>query len=152
MDHLAAAVHDFYRALGKTQGCLKPHHDGDFVDLAPFDQESNRAAARRMPAILALAGLKLEPGHPTTEELTRAVERLAFHQDLLAEAEHDGWMDWHFDNGWSRADTRDDAQQQHHLLVSYDRLTDDERNEDRDAIRNYPEIAKLADLKIVPST
>ncbi len=152
VDHLAAAVHDFYRALGKTQGFLKPHHDCDFVDLAPFDQESNRAAARRMPAILALAGLKLEPGHPTTEELTRAVERLAFHQDLLAEAEHDGWMDWHFDNGWSRADTRDDAQQQHHLLVSYDRLTDDERNEDRDAIRNYPEIAKLADLKIVPST
>lgn len=61
-------------------------------------------------------------------------------------------MDWHVDNGWSQADPRNDARQQHNLLVPYDRLTDKKRNKDRDAIRNYSKITKLADLKIVSST
>lgn len=105
-----------------------------------------------MPAILALAGLKLETGTPTPTEQSQSAERLAFHEDLLAEAEHDGWLDWHLDNGWTQSKPRDDARMQHHLLVPYADLNDNERNKDRDAIRNYPQIAELAGMKIVATT
>lgn len=149
VDRLAAAVHSFYRNMGKTGGWIKPHHDCEFEDLSPFDQASNRAAARRIPSILALAGLRLELGTPAMDEESFARLRLQFHEELLAEAEHDGWVDWHLDNDWRFAETRNDSLQQNHLLIPYCNLEDGQRDKDREAIRHYPEIAKLAGMKIV---
>lgn len=148
VDSLAGAVHDFYRALLKPKGWLKPQHDCEFAALSPFDQASNRAAAHRIPAILAMAGLKLVPGHATPEERDDVDAILRFHSDILGEAEHDGWMDWHFSNGWSHAEKRDDARQLHPLLVPYRELDEHETSKDRDAINHYPDIAELAGLKI----
>lgn len=150
VDKLAAAVHQFYRAKGKREGWLKPHHDCGLAELPPFDQASNRVAARRLPPILALAGLKLIPGKLTADERAQVDAILDFHADLLAEAEHDGWMQWHLDNGWSQSDQRDDARQLHNRLVLYSELPSHEQDKDKDTIHHYPDIAKLARLKIVP--
>ena len=149
VDKLAGAVHDFYRRKGKVEKWIKPHHDRDFADLSPFDQASNRAAARRIPAILALVGLKLVDGIATASELSEAKAVLSFHEDLLGEAEHDGWMDWHLDNGWSQSQPRDDFRQFHNLLIPYSDLPEKEKQKDKDAISSYPDIAELAGLKIV---
>jgi len=149
VNELAGAVHAWYRAKGKAGNWIKPQHDCDFADLAPFDQASNRAAGRRIPAILALSGLKLVPGHATPNERSHAESVLKFHEDLLAEAEHDGWMKWHLDNGWSQADVRDDASQLHNLLIPYSELPEKQKAKDKDAISHYPDIADLAGLKIV---
>lgn len=151
VDKLAGAVHEFYRRKGKAEGWIKPHHDQDFADLSPFDQASNRAAARRIPAILALVGLKLVDGSATATERSEAVAVLSFHSDLLGEAEHDGWMDWHLDNGWSQSQTRDDFSQHHNLLIPYSDLPEKEKRKDKAAISYYPDIAELAGLKIVPA-
>ena len=149
VDQLAGAVHAYYREKGKAGGWIKLHHDRDFAKLSPFDQASNRAAARRIPAILALVGLKLVAGNATEKERSEAESVLTFHADLLAEAEHDGWMDWHFDNGWSQSDTRDDARQLLKLLIPYADLPESEKEKDQDSINHYPDIAELAGLKIV---
>ena len=149
VDQLAGAVHAYYREKGKASGWIKLHHDRDFAKLSPFDQASNRAAARRIPAILALVGLKLVAGTATEKERSEAESVLTFHADLLAEAEHDGWMDWHFDNGWSQSDTRDDARQLLKLLIPYADLPESEKEKDQDSINHYPDIAELAGLKIV---
>ena len=85
------------------------------------------------------------------EFLAKANEVLRFHEELLAEAEHDGWMDWHFDNGWSQSKDRNDACQLHNRLVPYTDLPDNEKAKDKDAISHYPDIAELAGLKIVSS-
>ncbi|MFO1042372.1 MAG: hypothetical protein U0941_11340 [Planctomycetaceae bacterium] len=149
VDKLACAVHAFYRTKGGEEGWLKKHHDRDFADLSPFDQASNRAAARRIPAILALAGLKLAPGHATANERSEMAALLSFHEDILGEAEHDGWMAWHFANGWSHSESRDDARQLNELLIPYSELPEIVKAKDKDAIKHYPDIAELAGLKIV---
>ena len=151
VDKLAGAVHAFYRQKAIDEKWIKPHHNRDFANLSPFDQASNRAAARRIPAILALVGLKLVAGNATPRERSEADALLKFHADLLAEAEHDGWMDWHFDNGWSQSETRNDAFQLHNRLVPYSDLPGKEKDKDKEAVSRHPEIAELAGLKIVPS-
>ncbi len=151
-DKLAGAVHQFYRKKGQDEHWIKPQHDREFADLSPFDQATNRAAARRIPGVLALVGLKLVDGQATEEERANVASILASQQDLLGEAEHEGWMDWHHANGWSQSTSRNDGLQQHNLLVPYVKLSEKEKDKDRDAIRNYPHIAALAGLKIVPTT
>lgn len=149
VDKLADAVHAYYRELGRAEDWLKPYHDCAFADLPPFDQESNRAAARRLPAALSLIGLKLVEGTATPDE-TEAIKAVLESQvELLAEAEHDGWTDWHLTNGWTCGTPRDDARQVHDLLIPFSELSDDQKEKDRNAIRHYPEIAALAGLKIV---
>ena len=150
VDKLAAAVHEFYRRKGIKEKWIKPHHNRAFSKLSVFDQASNCAAARRIPAILALAGLKLVAGSATRKQRA-AVNSVLFSQvDVLAEAEHDGWVQWHFDNGWSQADTRDDAHLRLNLLLPYSILNSKEKGKDKDAILHFPDIAQLAGLKIVP--
>lgn len=154
VDELAAKIHEFYREKGRAEGWLKAVHDCEFAALPPFDQDSNRAAARRIPGVLALAGLQAVAGKATSDEMQTAKRMLEFHIDLLAEAEHDGWMDWHYGEGWTQSTktppARDDARQVHKLLIPYAKLTETERDKDRNTIRNYCEIVAKAGLKIVP--
>jgi hypothetical protein len=150
VDTLAAAVHDFYRQKGKNEKWIKPQHDLEFAQLSIFDQASNRAAARRVAGVLALIGLKLAPGPATAQERNLAEQILRSQADILGEAEHDGWMQWHIDNGWSLAKERADERQQHDLLVPYSELDPENRAKDIDAVLHYIEIAQLAQMKIVP--
>jgi hypothetical protein len=150
IDKLAAAIHNFYRRKGVTEKWIKAQHDREFSELSIFDQASNRAAARRIPGGLALIGLKLAPGPATPEERRLAEEILRSQADILGEAEHDGWMQWHFDNGWSVSKERLDERQQHDLLVPYSELAPKDKAKDTDAVLHYPDIAELARMKIVP--
>ncbi len=151
VDKLAGAVHAFYRKKGKDEGWIKAHLDRDFSDLSPFDQASNRAAARRIPAILALVGQKLVEGNATATERSSAELVLSFQSELLGEAEHAGWMDWHLDNGWTQSDIRNEYRQNHNRLVPYNELPGEEKDKDKNSIAHYVNIAKLAGMKIVPA-
>jgi len=55
---IAAAIHETWRALAAAEGWrMSPRFDQDYALLEEADREDNRAAARRMPEVLALAGL-----------------------------------------------------------------------------------------------
>jgi hypothetical protein len=109
-----------------------------------------------MPALLKLAGLQLKDGAPSPEERELADRIIEDQLDLLAEAEHDGWMDWHLLNGWSPppaegAAARDDSRLIHNLLVPYAELpSEKERDKDRNSVRKFPQLAALAGMKVVP--
>ena len=51
--------------------------------------------------------------------------------------------------GWTYAPVRDDSKRTHPLLVSYADLVEEEKDKDRQTIRNYPKYARLAGFKIV---
>jgi DNA polymerase III delta prime subunit len=120
-----------------------------FDELDPWRKATNVAAAARLPEILALAGLKLVPGKATPAEETAVRKQLEHHLEVLGEHEHQLWMNFHVQNGWTYSPTRADEKRRHNLLVPYEKLPDKQKSKDHQAIRTYPELARLAGYKIV---
>jgi RyR domain len=154
LDTLAAAIHETWRTLAQRQGWkMQPRFDRNFDALGADDQEDNRAAARRIPWVLGLAGLAVESGQPASgssapgdEEISRQLE---FHMERLAEAEHDGWMEHRRKSGWQFGETRDDEKLIHPLLVPYSKLPETEKEKDRNTIRHFPRFVRQAGYRIV---
>jgi hypothetical protein len=71
--------------------------------------------------------------------------------ELLAEAEHNDWMNQKLNNGWSYGESRNDSKKIHNLLILYKDLPEQDKEKDRNSVRIYPEIVKMAGYKIVHS-
>lgn len=144
---VAAAIHETWRSLSRAEGwSIQPHLDRPFAELDDEAKDDNRAAARRMGDVLALAGLSLsdDPNRPTAH--------LPVELETMAEAEHNGWMAQRAQSGWSWAATRDDAAKHHPSMVPYAQLSEDEKEKDRSNIRHYPDFAARAGYRIVRLT
>ena len=146
---IAPAIHETWRTLGRKTGWLKKESDKDFADLSDFLKDSNRAAAERMLENLGLVNLRLAEGVATAaeEEFIRA--QLEYALETLAEAEHDGWTEWHLARGWRYAPSRDDENRLHPCLLPFRQLPKVDVDKDRDAVRHYPDFARAAGMKIV---
>ena len=145
---LAAAVNESYLRFVQHNP-PDPAYLQAFDKLDPWRKATNVAAAARLPEILALAGLRLVPGKATAEEETAVRKQLEHHLEVLGEHEHMSWVNFHVQNGWTYSPTRDNAKRRHNLLVSYDKLPNDQKPKDHQAIRTYPDLARLAGYKIV---
>ena len=146
---IAPAIHETWRELGRKGGWLEPEDDVAFADLSDFKRDSSRAAAERMLDHLHVVGLDVEPGLGSQAQEQRVRDQLEYVLETLAEAEHNGWMDWHLARGWRWAAKRDDDKQRHPCLKPYLQLPKAEVEKDRDAIRHYPDFARKARMKIV---
>jgi RyR domain len=149
IEKLAEWMHEAWR---KGDYMKKPHLDVPYAKLAPIDKEDNRAAARRIPEVLALVGLSvatLEEAKsmkkPAKKDIGPYIEAQI---ERLAEAEHDGWMTHRAKNGWNYG-TADDDRKLHPSMVPYSQLPEAEKDKDRSAVRNYPKQVELAGLAIV---
>ncbi len=141
---LAPIIHTYYSEKF-PEGV---HASITFEDLPPEIKQSNVAAALRIPHVLALAGLKLVSDSGKGKQLAKDVKkRLDENIEKLAEAEHNGWMEYLLLNGWQLGE-RDDATKRHNCLIAYSKLTDGEKDKDREAILNYPAIIKNAGFAI----
>ena len=141
-DKIAPRIHEFFREQSRREGwSMSPNFDKPFDDLAPEAKADNRAAAARIPRVLELIGLfvvpEKSPGVISGQRYAAIRER---HEDLLAEAEHDGWMEFRKLNGWKHGAQRDDAQKISPAMVPYDQLTDQDKRKDRNNIAKYPEM------------
>jgi len=153
---VARVIHETFRQLGKAQGWLEAHNDIGYSKLHDFYKRSNLAAANRMVSSLALIGLALEKGRNTAVECEDIRLRIEYNLELLAEAEHAGWMDWHLDQGWQFGPdkapsvyTEEPEKKTHPCLCPYQDLSDKERNKDRNTVRHYLDFAATAGMKIV---
>ncbi len=144
-EHLAPHVHEFYRELAKKER-WKVRYDVDYADLPDDIKDDNVAAAMRIPEVLALVQLHVVPVSSGVPTLSKAEARAIIdgHIDLLAEAEHDGWMDHKLLNGWKRGSPRDDATRIHDALVPYAQLGEEDKEKDRTSVRRCPEIVERA--------
>jgi hypothetical protein len=147
IETIAAAIHETWRALSRERGwSMQPRLDRPYADLGDSEKDDNRAAARRMSDVLAVAGLKLSGASAeravTESALTSAME-------TMAEAEHDGWMAHRAENGWVWGEVRDDAAKRHPSMVPYARLPESEKEKDRDNVRHYGQFAARAGYRVV---
>lgn len=122
-EQIAAQIHQFYCDLAIAQG-WKNDFPMPFAELPEFMKVDNRAAAQRIPQVLALAGLRLVPrnGQPWTDEEQTEMRNLIEQKeylDLLAEGEHDGWTQARLRQDWRVGPCKDVSQRQSHLLVPW---------------------------------
>jgi hypothetical protein len=104
-----------------------------------------------MPDILALVGMRLEPGKATPEEEQQVRDMLTRHEPFLAEREHEGWMAHLLAEAWTFAETRDEDRRRHDSLRPFHELRPADKEKDRAAIRHYVDFARQAGFKIVMS-
>jgi hypothetical protein len=153
IERLAAAIHENYLANAKSNKWdIKPEVDRAYADLAPDFQASNRAAARRIPDLLSLVDFKVIANpSPGDESWRKPLEdHIRVHRERLAQAEHLGWNAERFANGWKYAPVRNDSFKQHNLLVDWAKLSESDKNKDRENMDAIPDWLKLAGYKAVP--
>ncbi|MBN2202408.1 hypothetical protein JW777_10670, partial [bacterium] len=149
-DALAPFVHGFYRKLGKKEGWLRPEMDREYADLPDEYRDDNRAAAARISDVVSLVGLYVVPeSHPSSDPPDAAREAVEQNIEILAEAEHDGWMRYKIQNGWTFGEKRDDALKVHDCLKPYRELSECEKEKDRNTAKNYMGIIREAKFKMV---
>ncbi len=145
---LAPHIHGFYLELAEQEG-WNVEYSGPYEELPERIKEDNISAARRLPNVLALAGLIVvdsQHGPGAAPDLVREI--IEENLDLLAEAEHDGWMETKIANGWRLDEKRDDRKKRHPSLIPFNDLREDDKVKDRNAVRHYPDIIKRAEFLI----
>ena len=185
-EKIAAQIHHYYSARWPN-----PELPAEYDKLAETMKEDNRAAARRISEVLAMAGLCLVPneGQPwTREEQDEILGIINENLELLAEAEHDGWLAARLRQGWKLGPEKSISLREHYLLAPYPEFekrvlimlmhqwekaklekrmdqeqaeatkpnaadiraeVEKQRDKDRDSVRNYVEIIRGTDYRIV---
>lgn len=151
-EDLAPFVHEFYRNLGVREKWIRPEMNVDYDELSEDYKEDNRAAATRISQVLDLVGLYVVPkASRKLQAVDEIMEIIETNIDMLAEAEHNEWMEYKIRNGWSFGKPRDDSQKKHDCLIPYHLLDEKNKDKDRNTVRHYPDILKKANYKIVSS-
>jgi len=175
---IAPQIHQNWKKLGDTQGWKLEYHK-DFNYLPAHMKDENIAAARRIQNVLdALKpeqNLKIIPKDEaefydgftfsdytnTDLELSEADRKrnLEF-MDLMAKEEHKGWVETKENTGWVFGKPRNDDKKIHNCIIDWDeeeimkdgtkeKLSENDKNKDKDAIKNYADVLVEAGFVIV---
>jgi hypothetical protein len=164
IEAIAAAVHQSF-LNGKAEADLAAEVSGNpsakwvihpaiekvYQDLSDDAKAANRAAARRVPDHLSLIDFTVVPRSKKDDDgwqkpLNLAIER---HLETLAQAEHLGWCAERMANGWTFGKVRDNNGKLHPLLVEWARLSETDREKDRNSARGIPKVLAAAGFKAV---
>ena len=107
-------------------------------------KEANRLNVRDIPTQLAVAGYVMIPARSNEPPFEFPAEPL----ELLAEAEHERWMQAKLEDGWEYCPETDKAKKLHKNLVSWELLSEKEKEKDRDHVRDIPLILEQAEYTI----
>jgi hypothetical protein len=135
LDALARAYHEHY---------LKSQPGGRSWEQLPEQfRISNRRAADHVDVKLTQLGLSM-----ARADAPRLLELSPEEIELLARLEHRRWLIERRLLGWTHGDTRDDAQRRNPLLLEWERLSEEARTRNREAIGALPEILARAGFEI----
>jgi hypothetical protein len=148
-DELATAIHDNFIASSKEKGTTI-EYGVEFDRLPPDIKASNIAAAARIPVVLSLVGLRVRPASLVPVKSDPRIKKIIEDNvELLAEAEHNGWMEEKLKNGWNYGPERNNDLKLHPSMVPYGNLKEEDREKGRDAVRKYPQVAARAGYEVV---
>jgi voltage-gated potassium channel Kch len=150
---LAQAIHAAYvRDRSSAQGAAQAQGARtdspalrDWDDLPESIKEANRAQAADVGTKLAAVGCRIQAWTDWTGD------GLAFTPaeiETMAELEHERWCRERRAEGWTAGPTRDDGRKVTPYLVDWDRLPEDVKDYDRNAVRALPELLTFAGYEI----
>jgi hypothetical protein len=156
LERLAGAAHEVFceglRARGYTSG---PMEDDErkisdslvaFEDLAEFKREQNRGNVRDIPAKLERIGCVMVPARDGLPPFAFAPDEV----EALAGEEHERWMNG-LGEGWRHGSPTDKARKISEAYLPWERLSESERERDRDLVREIPKILARAGYAVVRS-
>ena len=155
LEDLAEAAHEVYRKgmeeRGYKYGPIKDDQQKTRPALVPYAElpehlkRSNRLNVRDIPIKLASVGYIMIPARSNEPSFHFPGE----HLEILAEAEHERWMQSMLDEGWTYGPELDEVKKQHPCLVLWKELPEGEKEKDRDLVRGIPVILARAGYAIV---
>ena len=156
---LARAVHENYCAFEKEKGHTKATNkllvswetlgelteEKDGIDGNSY-RESNRGQANFIWTKLSLVGCDIGPIIDWDAPLlfTFTDEETEY----LARLEHERWMSEKHKQGWRHGSERNEGKKIHPSLVSYDHLSESEKDKDRNTIHLIPQLLSLIDYQV----
>ena len=149
LDRFAQAIHARYLrhelANGHLFGSRASLHY--WVDLPEHIKESNRNQAAHFGEVLRSRNLTLMPATSNSAPFGFAPAEV----ESLAQAEHERWMHNKVSQGYRYGPERVDAgpDKRSPSLIPWSELTEENKERDRDAIRNMPEVLTQALLQVV---
>lgn len=144
IEKIAMAIHEDY--------VKKQIERGKKVDYATWDElpdslkYSNIRQAKTIFAKLSIVGCSVEPNDSTpikgfsNEEI-----------ELMAEYEHELWVEERKKNGWTYGEVKDVEKQITPYLIPYNELTEEIKEYDRDTIRNIIPLLKMVGMAVYRS-
>ena len=64
--------------------------------------------------------------------------------EILSEREHERWMNYKISMGWEYAPKTDKSKKLHHLIIPWEKLSEEEKEKDRILVRGIPVILAKA--------
>ncbi len=154
-DQIAPFIHAVWMT---SLGTRHVPYRKDFQFLPIFIKESNYEAAKRIPTVMAEAGLVVVAGddHERVKKRELYLELLEetlpgnkkSRKELMAEKEHELWMKFYHDHGWKKDKKRNDFKKVHDCLVDYADLSEDDKNKDREQVTRYFDFLESAGFGI----
>jgi class 3 adenylate cyclase/tetratricopeptide (TPR) repeat protein len=147
IEELARAIHERYceeartrKETPETNSMLWP-----WEQLSENVRDANREQAADAANKLRALGYELtHRGSIKPAEMVLDPDRV----EKLAKDEHLRWITERQRNGWTYAEVRDNARKHHPLLVDWERLSELEKNKNRDIIRYLPIMIDRAGFRI----
>ncbi|GII54609.1 hypothetical protein Pth03_29980 [Planotetraspora thailandica] len=147
VETLARAIHDNYLIVNATRNTTESVNTSmvPWELLPPRLKAANRAQAEDIGRKLASIGCALAP---------RVEPDLAFafkdHEiESLSQMEHERWLKDLIKNGWTWGPLKDPIAMHHPDLDSWDRISPEAKEKDRDTVRSLPGILSSAGFQIV---
>lgn len=147
LERLARVAHRLYVESQSGRPDLTPE---ERESLAPYDElttykkEQNLRTVRDIPAKLATVGCVTVPARAELPQTLFTADDV----ETMARYEHEEWMRG-LGPGWQRGDVTDKDRRIHVDYCDWDELPDDEREKDRDLVRQLPVILHEVGYAIV---
>lgn len=147
MEKLAEEIHkDFVKRMkGKKStehAAMKP-----WDELDEGNKNSNRGQALQIPEKLQRIHYDFMPAISEPKDFKFNPEEI----EILAEMEHERWMEERLMEGWKQDDTLEESDHDRKLspcLIPWEDLTEEVKDWDRDPVSNIPKLLKKAGFEI----
>jgi len=146
-ERLARACHHHYHTAQLRAGAVPGSSPAlvSWEELGDEYKSANRDQAAGIGRRLATLGCLLSPRRPGDPQFAYEDDEL----ELLAELEHERWVEERTRRGWTWGPRRDEAAKHHPDLLPWRELTEAAREKDRQAVLAGPALLADAGLAII---